>query len=262
MPNAAELDAISYPNDQLTKVIARLDLVSPIEALGSELDKRVSRVALQRFPIAEPRRRVEQKIHFSPADAHTEKKSFTQWTFHGKNREKELAIERQSVTIIYYKYERYEGLREDFLAVLNAFFESYDQAQPSRLGLRYINELRIQGENALDWGDYVDADLLGTFGYTIPGGQPTRIFHNLEFAFEDFALRFQFGLHNPDYPAPIRQRVFILDFDAYHKGLFEPAGIAAALDAYHHSIQQLFEQCITAGTRDVLEKGEGVDRPS
>jgi uncharacterized protein (TIGR04255 family) len=96
------------------------------------------------------------------------------------------------------------------------------------------------------------SSLLCLFSYKIKNATPTRVFHNLEVSYDDYNLRFQFGIHNPDYPAPIKHRGFILDYDAYYKGLLEPTDIPNALDNYHKSIQELFEKCITEQTREYL----------
>lgn len=255
MPSEDELNAICYPNNYLTRVIARIDLVSPVEALANELPKELSKAALGMFPISEPRQAVTQELFISPQGPRTRNKRFTVWNFHGKTREKRLEITQQYVLVSYSKYEKYELLRNEFDSILNAFFGEYNQAQPSKLGLRYINALTIGGEeNPLKWDTYINNELLDLFGYQVEGAKPARIFHNMEFAFDNFCLRFQFGIHNPDYPAPIRQRHFILDFDAYNKGLLEPTNVITELDSFHTQIQHLFERSITETTRGFLNE--------
>jgi hypothetical protein len=36
------------------------------------------------------------------------------------------------------------------------------------------------------------------------GSQASRAFQNLELILQDVRIRFQYGMHNPDYPAPIK----------------------------------------------------------
>jgi len=112
-----------------------------------------------------------------------------------------LTIIPEAFFIVHKKYERYENLRNEFTTILESFLNHFEQAQPSRLGLRYINQLDLQGPSPLDWQNYISNDLLGLFSYDIEGGSPSRIFHNIEVVLDDFNLRFQFGIHNPDYPA-------------------------------------------------------------
>jgi uncharacterized protein (TIGR04255 family) len=250
----AATDKICYKRNYLTAVIARVDLASPVESLGKELPKPILAEALRGFPIREPRPVRMQQLSFSKEGVHTEGKESTEWNYFGRDRGKRLTIATQAIFIAYDRYERYESLRDEFVSIVKVFFENCNQAQPNRLGLRYVNEIRTGDGDPLDWQDYIDPTLLGTFAYKVDGAQPSRIFHNMEFVFAEtgFNLRFQFGMHNPDYPAPIRQRLFILDYDAYWQGLLDVADIPKSLDNYHVAIQDLFERSITQKTKEVM----------
>lgn len=53
----------------------------------------------------------------------------------------------------------------------------------------------------------------------------SRIFRGcftVEYNFGEIYLKCQFGIANPDYPALIKRRQFILDIDAYSAGAYEP----------------------------------------
>jgi uncharacterized protein (TIGR04255 family) len=252
MSTQPDLVSICYKRNFLTEVIARIDFVSPLDAVAKELPKAFSKVALMHFPIDEPKPAFAQELLVSEKEIATRRQEFMEWNFHGRNRDKRLTLTPQAFFVTYKKYEAYENLRTEFVAVVEVFFSCFEQAQPSRLGLRYINQLDVPGENPLDWGRYVNDRLLGLFSYSVQDAEPARIFHNFEAVFRNFNLRFQFGLHNPDYPAPIRRRLFILDYDAYFNGLLEPREISSSLDVYHDAIQALFEQSITDQLREVM----------
>src|SRR5205823_1338147 len=119
--------------------------------------------------------------------------------FYGRNREKRFAILPSAVFIQYYKYERYENLREDFIGLLSVYLNHFHDAQPSRLGLRYINHVQLDEPNPLDWRQYFNPYLLSVFEFPHDKFAVSRAFNLLEFAFEDANLRYQFGMHNPDY---------------------------------------------------------------
>jgi uncharacterized protein (TIGR04255 family) len=180
------------------------------------------------------------------------KNEFTEWNFYGRKREKRASITPHFFFVSDRSYTSFANLREGFLALVNSFFESFNDAQPSRLGLRYINTIKAPNGSPLDWKKNISSELLGLFSFSIPNAEPSRIFHNVEFTYEGFNLRFQFGIHNPDYPAPIRQRVFILDFDAYHQGLLQSTELPQHLDNFHKEIQILFERAITPEFRELL----------
>jgi uncharacterized protein (TIGR04255 family) len=73
----------------------------------------------------------------------------------------------------------------------------------------------------------------------------------VEMRLDRIGLRFQFGMPNPDFPAPIRQPLFVLDLDAYANGL-EAADVASHLDNAHGHIQAVFEDSITDALREVM----------
>jgi uncharacterized protein (TIGR04255 family) len=247
---------ILYRQNKLTEVIARIDLVSPIATLANELPKAIGQAALQNFPVDEPKKAFAQEFAIAPDKLATRRTEFTEWNFHGENRGKRLALQPEAFFITQSRYESYEVLRELFLGISDVFFQTFEEAQPSRLGLRYINSINIGNGNPLDWGEYINNDLLGLFDFDIPDSRKVRVFHNLEYKYADFNIRFQFGMHNPDYPAVIRQKIFILDYDAYYKGAFEAVEIAEKLDAFHYVIQYSFERSITDRLREILNEDE------
>lgn len=252
MSASEDLRSICYSRNFLKQVVARVDLVSPVLHLRSDLPKSISKSVLEHFPIPEPKKKIRQQIHLEEGEFETLQLEETEWNFFGKNRGKHLRLSPEAFWVEYSKYESYEKLRDEFQDVTKAFFEEFDEAQPSRLGVRYVNVFDIAGDDPLDWQELIEDSLLGIFGYAMGSGQPTRIFNTYETAFEDFNLRFHSGVFNSDYPAPIRQRQFILDYDAYHQGALEPSEIAANLDSFHSEIQKLFERNITAKMREVL----------
>ena len=114
--------------------------------------------------------------------------------------------------------------------------------------------INIGNVNPLDWEEYISDELLGLLAYEVEGSDPIRIWHKLEFTFDDFIVRFQFGVNNPDHPAQIRRREFILDYDAYFEGLIEQQDIPDYLDKYHTAIQKMFERSITDKLREVMNE--------
>jgi uncharacterized protein (TIGR04255 family) len=97
-------------------------------------------------------------------------------------------------------------------------------------------------------------ELLTLFHFPSKEDQPalSRVIHNLELTFETFNLRYQLGMHNPDYPARIRQKIFLLDLDAYTQTTVDLRDIRRVLDTFHSAIQCYFEQSITNALRNVM----------
>lgn len=245
-------DAIVYPSNFLSKVIARVDFPSPLLKVGTHLPSDISKIAIQQFPIEEPTRTIARELQISQTTVKTRETEFTEWHFHGKEREKSLTITPAAVFVKYTTYKSFEMLKADFLTVLSSFFHIYEETQVSRLGLRYVNNIALDDGDRFDWAQYLKNELLCIFNVSGDRESISRAFHNLEFNMGDFNLRFQYGMHNPDYPAPIRRRVYILDFDAYNQGLQDFSEIPNNIERFHDSIQGLFESVITDELRGLM----------
>ena len=256
MPNSQDYSEICYKENFLKEVIARIDFVSPIELLDEELPKEISKVALKTFPIMEPIDAITQELLLKDAKLSTREHRTKEWVFFGRGRNKQLTITPTSIFIVYKQYKKYENFRENFLSVVNALFARFPDVQPRRLGIRYVNQIETHGD-ALDWKGYISDDLLYPLNYEVMDAKLSRVFSNYVLAFDNFNLKFQFGMHNPDFPAPIRRKLFILDYDAYFEGLLEHQEIPSNMDLYHNKIQTIFENSIGDKLREEMSDQEG-----
>jgi uncharacterized protein (TIGR04255 family) len=246
------LPEISYKRNFLTEVIARIDFASPIQKLNQELPPKVSERALKAFPIQEPRKAIGRELQISPVAVESKNIEFTEWNFYGKEREKRFVLFNQAMFVAYNRYPKYEPFKKDFIDVLEVLFNEIPEVVPNRLGLRYINNFEIPNGDPFNWDEYFNQHLLSSHRFYEDKTAISRVFNNLEFNFQDFNLRFQFGMPNPDYPAPIKKKHFVLDLDAYHQGLQTFQEIPGNLDRYHTQIQTLFESSITDKLREVF----------
>ena len=241
---------ICYKRNYLDKVIARIDFVNPMEDIGKTLPSRVGKAIRPIFPITEPQKTVHHELIISPDDKTIDKETqFTQWMFHGMEREKTLVLNPSFIVASYFKYDRYDTLKDEFEKIITSILLHYQDLQPSRLGLRYINTIKIGTAKPLNWKAYINAKLLSVIDFSSHPERISRAFHNLEHYFDNYNLRFQFGIHNSDYPQPIKKREFILDYDAYSNILTDPAEIIPTFDKFHSCIQIFFEQSITEKLR-------------
>lgn len=258
MPDS--LENTLYNRNFLKRVILRIDFLAPFLDWAEALPAELSQDLLRQFPIAEPKPGFTQKfeMHLATKELQTARTDFTQWRFFGKNREKQLTLHPEFLAMEVTQYPRYETVRDEFLAICAAFFRAFppDAPQPSRLGMRYINVFEGLGEDVplIDWSGFFHPLLLEAFKFPPPEDHAmlSRVFHNIEFTFNEFSLRFQFGMHNPDYPAPLRRKSFVLDYDAYMQGALDKAGIGQLLDRFHAKIQEYFEISIREKTREAL----------
>jgi uncharacterized protein (TIGR04255 family) len=250
-----QYNKIMYKNNYLSKVIIRVDFLSPIKNIENELPRQISEIIKFNYPIAEPKKVVVENKTFSKNGIiNTFIDEKTEWHFYDKEREKELVIIPTSIFVNFLKYTSYEELKREFQEVINKFFELFDEAQVSRLGLRYINDISLNENNPLNWEAYLKGDISCLSNFIQEKQSLSRIFSTIEMNYGDFNLRFQFGLFNSDFPAPIKKKSFILDFDAYYQGLQDQNQVIPNLDKYHTKIQELFEFSITDKLREKLNE--------
>ncbi len=250
--SSKQLNEIRYQSNYLTEVIVRLDLLSPIDEIHKKLLPRLIKEIKQSYPIPEPQKLISTELQISPEAQFTKEIETIEWIYYGRNRDKMLKIVPNSILVSYKMYRTFEQLKQEFLPVLNTFLDIYQDAQPTRLGLRFVNNLNFSEGNPLEWSDYLNPYLIAAFDFVPEPHETARLFNILELNNGEFNIRYQFGMPNPDYPAPIKQKQFVLDFDAYYQGLLDKAEVHITLDKFHSRIQELFEKSITDNLREKM----------
>lgn len=245
-------EKVCYTNPFLKEVIVRVDFALPVLAINKSLPPKIVDSALSRFPISEPKKGVEQELQLARSGIKHRETEVIQWHYYGKDREKRLAITSNFILATYSHYTTYENLKSDFLVVLKSFFEMYPDNRATRVGLRYINRIDVNSSDQFSWSAHIKSNLLGLLGVFEDREILRRIWHVVEFRYDDLNIKFQFGLPNPDFPAVIKKRLFVLDIDGSVQGPQDQLEVAANIDQAHEKIQQLFEKSITDELRRVM----------
>jgi len=242
-----------YKNNFLKQVIARVDFAAPISALREGPPKRIITALKKQFPVPEQKIQILDHVHVTASEVQRSKQETLQWFYHSKERDKRVCVAADAMYVEYFKYNSFEDLKRDFLAVSDALFAEFSDLQVRRLGLRYINNIEFPDEqDPTDWNNYLDDPLLASFKLADNRSTISRSFHVLEFNYGDTNMRFQYGMPNPDYPAPIRKKLFTLDHDAYCTLLLGRDELEKHLKDFHDRIKTSFEQVITNGLRDAM----------
>lgn len=246
---------ICYKSPFLKEAIIRLDFASPFERLRKVLPEKVSKLALSRFPIFEPNRKQAKTIQFTPSSEKVETSTLESmdWMFHGRYREKTLHIMPECIIATTKNYKSYEEFILDISGVAKEILLGNEDLVVSRIGIRYINVISIDEGHPLEWGDYVDEKILGIVDFHNNDDALSRIFHIVEFNYDGLFLKHQFGIANPDYPAPIHKKEFVLDLDAWANGALQFEDVIKNIELGHEKIQDLFERSITYKTRQLMK---------
>lgn len=244
-----------YKKTFLKRVIVRLDFATREEEFENKVPADLVKEALKTFPLEEPQSMIVQEVAMTQESLKKEERRLKYWYYHGRNREKTLCIMPEALSVDHKEYKSFDNFKEEFLGISDTLFKSRPNLEISRLGLRYINSLENLDGAPTEWKDYLSEKLLATFEIPKSRDQISRALNTLVLNFGDMDLRFKYGMHNPDFPAPIRKKIFILDYDASYRGLVDKGDIKPTLNGFHQRIEDLFEECITDKLREVMLNG-------
>ena len=248
-----------YARNFLSKVIARLDFDTGL-SLSESAAPRASASIQKRFPSAELQLLHEQHIEVAKQDVLTTQLKTTNkrkvfWKFHTKSRDAYLEVGENSLAINYHKYDSFERLESDFLLAMEHFLMPIQPLTAKRLGLRYVDTVELDERKPTEWDKYLNPHLLAAFNLADDRKTISRVFNVLEFNYGESSLRFQYGMPNADYPATIRKKVFVMDWDAYSNVPLEGDEIKQQLHHFHNKIRASFEEVITEALRKKMGKG-------
>jgi uncharacterized protein (TIGR04255 family) len=253
--NQKKHDEITYKKNFLKQVIARIDFVSPLTSIDKEFPPKLSEKIRHIYPIVETKKSTMDEFELSKEGVKKGKKvQFTSWEFLAKNRKNKLVLDRNALLVSYTNYKSYETMREEFLAACQSLLEIFPDVQMRRLGLRYINEINLAEDNPYDWKNYLHQKTLSLLKFFPDPKYTCRVFNVLEYNYGDYMLRYQFGMSNPDYPAPIIKKYFVLDLDAHTEEQQDFGKLEQNMDRFHFTIQDMFEKSIKDGLRGKMNE--------
>lgn len=169
------------------------------------------------------------------------------------------------------QYQGWEAFSELLLAVCEARNESSPIDGVERIGLRYIDEIRIPGIDDPDWGDYLVPSLLGPQvqigpdlplsqwqGVSVYGPSTGRSLVVRHATGDGYATDPNGELRRkaPAYPG----KFFMLDLDSFwvpeaEVPVFSMELLREHSEALHAPVREMFEDCITERLREeVLRK--------
>lgn len=253
---------IEYKKNYLDRVILRIDFPSTPLDIEDDLPTEFLKIILQKFPVSEIKEVIEKayRVDFKEDSLNINKLDKVKEFWHyDNNKKKSITISKKYIFFDYRvwdesSFEELEGIFNDIVSVL---FRISD-VQITRLGLRYINHITIgsPGIDPTEWDDYLNPNIVSIFKIREDRFQISRAFQNLELIFSDIRIRFQYGMHNPDYPAPIRKRLFILDYDGYCELLQDQKRLIDNLKIINKEIDELFRKSIGPKLEADMKKGE------
>lgn len=241
-----------YKRNYLTRVLVRVDCVSPMAGMDVAIPPGVSNPIRKRFPIADSAVVHSSNVVITQGEVQATSQPVSKlWKFLDRDKQRAAVIGHQEFWVDYNKYESFDQLTQDFSLVMDAVFGEYPETAVRRLGLRYVDTIDIDEPHPLDWRKWIKPKLLGMLKVPGKANLPTlaRAFNILEMNSDEMNVRFQYGLLNPDYPSPVKRKQFVMDCDTYFTGLLARTEVDGKLLAFKKRAAKLFESGITEALR-------------
>jgi uncharacterized protein (TIGR04255 family) len=245
-----------YKTNFLTKVIVRADFAS--HDLG-QLDNHDSFAAsiASDFPHVEKGQLVKMAFTMGLGNSGANKQETApQFTYKRKIDGTVSLVLGPTFMVLEYgpaDYSSFEEFFACFSKVFSALKESFSVPQVDRIGLRYINEIRLPGR-ATDWEGIISADLISSVrSANMSDSRLLRSMHQVIQRVGDCQITCNYGIVNLDFPAPAVERHFILDIDCNRDGLLESADALTSVKKLNDLATQMFESSIDNGLRDKME---------
>lgn len=251
-----------YEKNFITQVVLRADfapgsvpMVQPEESLLAPLDG---------FPVRNRLNRTKSDIHIRKTPQgpvrDTQTRNFLENNFWTEDNSRRIALCGEYLFLEEKRYESYAALRDQFLDVLDPAAAQYPDMKIKRLGLRFINEIKLPeadagpGLGADFWQKYINPFLLGGLRFAANDGALARHMCTTELNYGADRATIKYGVFNAEYPKPNRRREFILDVDAFCTTELAPAAVGAKIDEFHQAACSVFEAAITDALRERMRR--------
>jgi len=243
-----------YPRNFLTKVIARIDY-QPILILDEERPSKFQESVRDEYPRLEELRGVGIGISKEGGSPISVEKLPIVWKLKDRDQANEVELSSKYISLVTKRYVRFSEFFDKLTVVYNRFIENYRPSIITRIGLRYINEIRLEG-NPFEWRELLNDNLYSTL-HAFPDMQDSiaRSMHQLHFKGDDYKIIFQFGIFNSEFPNTIAQREYILDYDCISEEEHEPQEVLREFNRFNDLIWHLFEESIGEGLRVIMREG-------
>jgi len=172
--------------------------------------------------------------------------------FISEDKSKRIAM---SKTFFYSEFTKYSSFKNFFLVVSPIISYLKDQQRDfpvKRIGLRFTDDINLKEKNIFNWDKYLNKKLVSNLNWFNNKIQYMRTLNILEFIYKGSNVVFQYGMINPDYPSPIKKKIFLLDIDTVRKGQLKIDDIDDIAKELHKIQIQLFNSSITKVMKNYL----------
>ncbi|MEA3293395.1 MAG: TIGR04255 family protein [Euryarchaeota archaeon] len=242
-----------YESHFLTNVVFRVDFPKILELSEQKPPSKFQEKISENYPIVNEVKGEFHKYQLKQTLDFVETNEKISWDFSNKEKTKRVFIDSDFVFIEYLKYEHFDDLFQDVKLIFETLIDLYPVKITKRVGLRYINQIKIKSGDPIDWNGLIHPSLFSVSGDFISSEHELlRSMHYLELKEEGYNLKFQFGLFNSEYPNPISRKEFILDYDCSTNEEIDILEILDKAKEFNKKIHEWFEKSILDDLRDIM----------
>lgn len=245
-----------YKTNFLTSVICRIDLLEASE-LGGPNRPALSAAVADMYPRYSAKPNAQVSLIVGPQGPQMTQ-GVAGFSFEHRRGEKSmplLVIGSNLISLEYGQgdYDHFPPFKGEIDGIISALIKNHPKAVVSRVGLRYINEIRFDAGNALDWKGLIDPNLEVSAKAGIPTGMKlAKSMHQLQVFNDDLTMLIHYGLPNPDFPGELVRRHFVLDIDAFKTGPFSVPEAPQCVATLNAACEAAFESYIAGDLRDKM----------
>lgn len=244
---------ICYAKNYLSEVICRLDFADQMKVFNSTMPREVYSVVRKYYPIAEPQEVVGAQFQVNPISGTVINNMVSKnWIFWARNKESSCSIDSTRVVFSVKKYSVFDSLYKAVSEIMRVILDLNPDCQGKRLGLRYINSLPMKEP------EYRIADKYFKALDIMRNDDTLRLYTQMVYYVPetDIRVNLQYGYPNPDFPAKLKNRSFLIDTDAFYQGILFSEDIDEMVMNMHTEAQKCFENMITDSFRKELNSEE------
>jgi len=221
------------------------------------------RAIQSKYPIAAQVQEVELVVGVgpNPPEIRQEQRRSPQWQFTDQNDNWKVVLSQDFLALETRTYEHFDDFLTRLREALDALVEHIQPTIVTRLGLRYINEIRVNGYDSMTWHEIIHQDLLGPIAVSELVENATQVVALQQMSLRypgDLGINIHHGLLpigttiklRPKEQQPIGP-FFLLDFDVFREFSLPEAPtmdikvISQHIKVYHQMIYRLFRWSVT-----------------
>jgi uncharacterized protein (TIGR04255 family) len=218
------------------------------------------RAIQSRYPVSVPVQELQLLVGFNPNEAtfRREQRASPQWQFTDKEDNWKVVLSQDFLTLETRNYEHFDDFLVRLREALDALVKYIQPTVGTRIGLRYINEIRSESMN---WSDIIKPELLGPIALPEFTENTVQVASTQQLLLrypEEQGINIQTGFVpggtsvRPRQGEEMQEKEFYLldidvfrEFPSFQTLFMDPDTICHYVESYHKTIYRLFRWAVT-----------------